>query len=590
MDPTTTSNPIQQPSAPPPGPQTQNPPVTATIPEQTPQAAPPKVLVPEKQGGLAGIVDEIRGALAPRSQNVYRDPETGERYVQDKTATPGQQWRQIAGEAIDGAARGLAAGRGAGNKGKAALAGVEAGEQRQQQARALADKQAEEDYEIARQNRIDKANTYMQQLDAAQKIFAAKRLQVEMTHEQVQWAQQANADEHTAGSIDLGVYPDHFSLPQVEKEHPEIQFWKTAVNGGIHAHPEVGEDGKIEGVHLWMPVADSQDQAVAPGTKALFLDHKSDGTPFLRWFTPNGQQTVRTIKSYNDAANSGMMAYQKAQAENKLKAQQTVTASTAATKNVAEANKANADAKKEKQDTTTDGSLVDMIGVGKMAPERMAYLLSRNQELAQQVAAKYPDYDSSKAAQYPKLYAEFTSGKKGSVGYQLNAGAAAFKHLYELRELNTPMSHVPHSAAWTAYMNKADTVSTELANFYGDATIPGIEHIKATLTSTLPGNRDSAIRTQAQSMSDKVDNFAMQWKNGAPSKYYEDKMPGMDDAANAARAELDPRYATRVRAQQTQPAPQQVAIHPSEAQIKLANGNIGVVRNGQWVDTGRKAQ
>ena len=41
-------------------------------------------------------------------------------------------------------------------------------------------------------------------------------------------------------------------------------------------------------------------------------------------------------------------------------------------------------------------------------------------------------------------------------------------------------------AAYTAYQNKADTVATELAKFYGDSTIPAIAAIKSTLTSQLP--------------------------------------------------------------------------------------------------------
>jgi hypothetical protein len=185
-------------------------------------------------------------------------------------------------------------------------------------------------------------------------------------------------------------------------------------------------------------------------------------------------------------------------------------------------------------------ALVKEIGIGKAAPKRMDMLLSRNPKLSAEVALAYPDFDSSKAGSYPKLYEDFTSGK---TSVALNAGGTALGHLYELQQLNTPASHVPHTPSWTAYQNKAATVSTELAKFYGDASIPAIANIQTTLTSTLPGNRDAAIRTQAQSMGDKLDSFEQEWKNGAPSKAYEAEMPGISPQAKAARAKLDPNYA-----------------------------------------------
>jgi hypothetical protein len=188
----------------------------------------------------------------------------------------------------------------------------------------------------------------------------------------------------------------------------------------------------------------------------------------------------------------------------------------------------------------TEATLVSSVGTGKIAPDRMAYLIARNPKLLQEITLAYPDFDSSKAAAYPGVYKDFTSGKTSTA---LNAGGTALGHLYELLQLNTPASHLPGTPAYTAYQNKAATVSTELAKFYGDATVPAIENIQKTLTSTLPGNREAAIRTQAQSMGDKLDAFEQQWKNAAPSSAYEASMPGISDKAKAARAALDPNYA-----------------------------------------------
>ena len=187
-------------------------------------------------------------------------------------------------------------------------------------------------------------------------------------------------------------------------------------------------------------------------------------------------------------------------------------------------------------------SLVSSITSGHMPPDRLSYLLrgKDGQQLLEMVAHADPNFDSAKAASYGDTYKQFTSTRTGTAGGALNAGGTALNHLLELQALNTPGSHIPHTPAWTAYQNKVDTVSSELAKFYGDATIPAIASIKETLGSTLPGNRESAIRTQAKSMGDKIDSYEQQWQNAAPSKAYEAPMPNISPTAKSARAKLDP--------------------------------------------------
>jgi hypothetical protein len=191
-----------------------------------------------------------------------------------------------------------------------------------------------------------------------------------------------------------------------------------------------------------------------------------------------------------------------------------------------------------------DGStVVDEIGTGRMAVDRLSYILARNPELLNEVAQKYPDFDSSKVGAYVQTYKDFTASKNGTAGGAMNAGGTALQHLNELKDLNTPMSHVPGTADYNAYMNKADTVSAELARFYGTDTVPGIANIKQTLTATLPYQRAAAISTQAKSMGDKLGSYEQTWKNAAPSAAYEAQMPGISQEAMKARASLDPEYA-----------------------------------------------
>ncbi len=212
------------------------------------------------------------------------------------------------------------------------------------------------------------------------------------------------------------------------------------------------------------------------------------------------------------------------------------------------------------------------IASGHIVPERMSYLLSRNPELVDEVMKLDPSFDSSKAQTYQATYKDFTSGK---TSVALNSGGTALTHLKELNDMNTVDSHIPGTPDYNAYQNKADTVASELAKFYGDSTIPAIATIKSTLTAQLPGNRKAAIQTQAQSMGDKLDSYQQQWDNAAPSKSYQHPMPGISQKAMQARHALDPSYKV----------PQQGGA-PKLGDVKtFPNG-----KTGKWDGTGWEAQ
>lgn len=191
-------------------------------------------------------------------------------------------------------------------------------------------------------------------------------------------------------------------------------------------------------------------------------------------------------------------------------------------------------------------SLVDEIGTGRIALNRLDYILARKPALLAEVALRYPGFDSSKAAGYPAAVRDFTSGRTKEA---LNAGGTALKHLQELRALNTYESRVPGTDAYARYQNKAQTVSTELARFYAGGNQPNIPDVKGiadTLNSTV-FPRDAAIQTQAQSMGDKLDEYQQTWDNAAPSDAYKRPMPNISQEAKAARASLDPNYAARTK-------------------------------------------
>jgi len=231
--------------------------------------------------------------------------------------------------------------------------------------------------------------------------------------------------------------------------------------------------------------------------------------------------------------------------------------------------------------------IVRAIGTGHTAPDRLAYLLARNQKLLAEVTQAYPDFDSSKAKSYADAYKDFTSGKTAD---KITAGGVALQHLAELHDLNTSASHIPGTQAHASYMNKAETLAGELAAFYGTNTEVGIANIKKSLEATAPGNRNAAIRTQAKSMGDRMDEFEQRWTNAAPSAAYQAPMPNVSAAAKNARAALDPTYAERLQQersgqtqqQQTRPNSQRPGPAPEGTIINTANGQR-IKQSGQWV-------
>jgi|SRR5579884_3992654 hypothetical protein len=182
-------------------------------------------------------------------------------------------------------------------------------------------------------------------------------------------------------------------------------------------------------------------------------------------------------------------------------------------------------------------AIVQEIGTGRAAPDRIAYILARNPKLTGELALAFPDLDTSKLMSYVSTYKDFTSGP---ASVAINAGNTALLHLKELRDLNTDKSRIPGTSDYQKYQNKLDTISSELARFYGNNTVEGIAGYRKTLGATF--NRDAAIVTQAQSMGDKLDAYENQWKNAAPSAAYQAPLPGISEAAKKARAALDPNY------------------------------------------------
>jgi hypothetical protein len=545
------------------------------------------VITPQKRGGILGVVDSIADALTGKTRPEIGKDQDGNSYVKQVSLTHGEQWLRIAGEAIHGAAAGLAAGKGAGNMGKAALAGVEAGQQdKQQQQKQEKDMTAE-----ARQQTLDNANNQILRMQIAEHTWNATRLKVKASQEDEDFAEKQEDRLKTNGGILLGTTAHAGDISHLMEKNPQLME-DLVKNHALEFVPNY-ENGQVAGFKVYK---------TNPGYRATVLP---DGAVFHTFDTTTGHYlehkasgpiTQGEIDDYNTAAGNAALKFKTDQAESGLKAAQSAEASALAkaapaeaAKNQAEASKAYAEGRKADAEAReadalagTGGAgngLIDLIGTGKLGnPYILGRLSMKNPQILQQVAQKYPGFDLSKIGAYTKAYDEFVSTKTGSAGWALNAGETALQHLQQLIKLNTLKSHIYGTNDYTAYHNQLDTVAPELAKFYGDTTIPAIESIKRTLGSTLTGNRQAAIQTQGRSLGIKFDSYAQQWKNAAPSAAYEAQMPGLSENAIKALQTLDPQFdkttladiaGTRARLGANQPEPQPQGGVPAGATHKV---------------------
>jgi hypothetical protein len=534
------------------------PPAAAPPPQadQTPAATlqPAPNIVRPKRGGLAGVMDEIADDLAGPG-SVHTDGD-GNEYINRKG-----QWLKIAGEALRGAAAGAAVAQGPGGAWRGAAAGIKAGDEQAQREQQAQQQQTQE----ARQAKQDQFNAVMQKHNLAAKEFELQRMGVKANQDDIKFAQEQNDREEKLGSADLGMVKDEADLAdQMSKQQG---FWKDVHRNEINAVPEYGSDGQRLGLHVWKRIPGIGDQQTDPGTPIRIWDA---GNKKMTEQVPTVPLTHNQVDAYNHTADNLQRQSQIDDNAEAYKAQQTATSEAEEESHRATTRKSNAETKKIQGETAAQGqtaagagksgeeylatlppdqaALVRDVGTGKAAPERISNLLGRgqsksSQQLMAQVAAAYPDLDTSKLAAYPKTYQDYTSGKTAQA---LNSGATVLLHLDNLQKLNTVESHIPHTPDYTAYKNQADTLAPELAKFYGHSSDADIASYKDTLMSQLPGNRKAAITTQAASMGKKFDSYQQQWRNAAPSAAYEAPMPGMSDAAKLARGRLDPEYGSKL--------------------------------------------
>lgn len=576
-------------------------PLTATIPSETPPNN-PDIERQYHEGWLRQKMDQAARVLGGGETITYTKDADGNVSMTHSPSTTKEMWGRVAQAALVGAASGLANSQGPGGLAKAAAAGVQTGAQLPQQRV----QQAQQNVDFDNKQLLAKANRIHLTQQSVMEAAQARLANLKVDQETAKVMNESLQDyQGRPGATDYGGFDpgDRNGVIDLTKNMPgamDDYLGKNNRKAAVvleadHKLHVIGynatDDDRWNDKPVEVPYNDMDKdgkpiistKTVGPGTHRqgeLDLNRDAVQAEYLKrlntWSTAQKSQAdankqpagPKTIDEMRLRRNQTTDPVERAQLDatinahdNSPEAQARIAHERAETgRAVAETRKAELGMGEGSQGS----ALVDSIGTGKITVDRLAYLVARNPDLLTAVTQKYPDFDSAKAATYPGVYKDYTSTKPGTAGGTLVAGGTALMHLKELNDMNTPASHIPGTPAYTAYVNKVDTVADELGAFYHNTTIPAIKAIKDTLASTLPGNRQAAIQTQAQSMGDRLDNYETAWTNAAPSSMYQAPMPGISPKAKEARAALDPKYRTR-QVQQLQGSTPQPNPTPTNA-------------------------
>jgi len=507
------------------------------------------------------VYNGILGALGGQYDTTYI-PTPGGVVQQQVANTPGQQWKRIIAGAVAGFGGAAAAGtQGPGGTMRGLGAGIQAGFGQRVAQDQRAEAQANTQFEQQQKAAMNNAQQAMLSQQVAESQWRVQHGQHEVESEDIanfNASQKLIADSPGATKVADGLdYQDAIKLTQ---DNPALH--DDLANGRLVIMRDISS-GKNNGVQVWK---------VTPS----FMDSKTptDLTVHIPWYPEGHQEQVipagepnknvsQLLQQIDTYTNNQTLQKQKQDAENeRLKNEQTRVNLERQRLNL-ETPKIRAETElaenKAAQTTAVNSpqgqSLVDAIGQGRATVGTLRSAMN-NPSLLEAVTAKYPDWDQSKVAGYAGTMKDFTSGH---TSIQLNNAGTALLHLQELQRLNTAQALLPLTSAKSAYQNQLSTVVHELDQFYGANNIPAAEDLKSTLSAPTTWQRDAAIKRQAVSMGEKLDQFGQQWRNAAPSAAYEARMPDISAESKVARANLDPRFAA------TLPAP------GSAGTISLAN-------------------
>lgn len=533
------------------------------IPQQSAQGAitvPPR---PAKRGGLAGIVDEMRDALAGTTKpQIYTDANGNQTEI-TPPMSHGEQWARIAGEGIRGAAAGLVNGQGPNGAGRALAAGVvEADRAKDKEKSDLQDQKQQ-----GMQDTLNRFNIIKLQHDTAANEFALQRMKVTAQQQDVQFSEGQIQREKDLHSADLGTYTDAADLSRVQQQVPD--FWKKVYAGEIRQVPDIAADGSRLGVHLFMRMPGIGDQVVPAGSKVLQFvpGEKPNDPPTLAYRTLSSQSTNDQVDAYNSSAWKQYQEYfkndadiQAKKADVKEKDANASVKPSEIVKNRAEANKANAEAGKASAEAaatlrgpavsipssaTLDSlpapiqasikGLLDYSVDPKTFPSRVTAKSGQMDSATAIGIAKMidPSYDEKEFPSRSKLRFSFTSGRDADNIKSLNtsishlnnlAGDINALHNGSLTGMNWAgnlLSKHTGDPAVTNFNTDANAVTSELSALFkgtGAATDQEIKAWREQLsTSESPQQLWDGVRKAITLMGGRMQALNNKWNEGMKS-------------------------------------------------------------------------
>lgn len=285
-----------------------------TIDEENAKGNSPTVITPVPHTGIRGFIDKSLDALAGTYGVKLAHDNEGQLYLQHPMLTRGQQWLKIGVEALEGAGAGLKAGKGAGNRGGAAVAGVQTGQQISQD-----EEEREKDYRLQVANSQALAHTH-----------AAQQLQ--MTREGIKFDRDTsdyyegkyNAALSIPGAQDLGKVTNPSELATLMHQNPDA-IQQQVKNGDIRVMPSYTPEGKADGFHAVLMPARWGEEQMPAGTKFNIAVPDDDKPGYFKRkeVETSGNISRRQLEAYNDAAdtkiNEAALAQHKIETEEKQK-------------------------------------------------------------------------------------------------------------------------------------------------------------------------------------------------------------------------------------------------------------------------------
>jgi hypothetical protein len=294
------------------------------------------------------MLNGILGALGGTNEVQYsRDPESGKLVATAVKSGPGQQWKRIIAGGLTGAAAGASTPPGPGQVGRAAGRGFGAGEQMVERQDARNYDRAKDSAEMQDKTLVRKAQVALYNQELAKSSWEMTRSQTEfqMGVEQNS-ANMLNLLHSDPSNEDMGTYKSFADFLETHGGNAK-QLAQMNTNAELRVIPNVGPDGKMQGVHIIKvnPAWNAQKN-----TAAVQIDmgpsvgKDGKGQTNMQTIPPNSM-TNGEIATLQQASSKRWLDYHKEQSEAADKAADVKQKTAAAAKDYAQAGEARAQTK-----------------------------------------------------------------------------------------------------------------------------------------------------------------------------------------------------------------------------------------------------